>query len=149
LVSMPIYRFTAIQGHNACPDVRCAHLKDQEAAGHYAKLLIREFLEKSSHADLAQWRLDVKDQTGELLLSIPLQDSVANNLLCVDRERQVWSGFRPYPVGPEKSSLFLSGSKSGNELLREDPWDVKRDRVSVCPTPCGDAQYRDASSRKN
>jgi hypothetical protein len=74
---MPIYRFTAVQGDNACPDVRWAHLKDEDAAHHYAKLLIQEFVAKGRYTDLTHWRLDVKDQTGELLLSIPLQESVA------------------------------------------------------------------------
>ena len=74
---LPIYRFTAVQGDNACPDVRWAHLKDEEAARHYAKLLIQEFFAKGRYTDLTHWRLEVKDQIGELLLSIPLQERVA------------------------------------------------------------------------
>jgi len=41
------------------------------------KILIQEFIAKGRYTDLTRWRLDVKDQTGELLLSIPLQESVA------------------------------------------------------------------------
>jgi hypothetical protein len=52
-------------------------LKDEEAARRYAKLLIPEFVAKGRHTDLTHWRLDVKDETGELLFSIPLQESVA------------------------------------------------------------------------
>jgi hypothetical protein len=74
---MPIYRFTAAHGDKTCPDVRWAHLKDEEAARRYAKLLIPEFVAKGRHTDLTHWRLDVKDETGELLFSIPLQESVA------------------------------------------------------------------------
>jgi hypothetical protein len=74
---MPIYRFNAIRGENVCPDVRWAYLKDEDAARHYAKLLIGEFVTNRRHTDLADWRLDVRDQTGELLISIPLQDTGA------------------------------------------------------------------------
>jgi hypothetical protein len=72
---MPIYRFNASRGNDTRPDVRWARLKDERAARHHAKLLIREFVANGRYTDLAQWRLDVKDESGELLLSVPFEDS--------------------------------------------------------------------------
>ncbi len=74
---MPIYRFNASWGNNARPDVRWARLKDEEAARHHARLLIREFTVNGADTDLAEWRMDVRDQGGELLLSIPFDDGAA------------------------------------------------------------------------
>ena len=70
---MPIYRFNAARSDQCCPDVRWLRLKDQEAARHFAKLLVEEFVASGHYADWADWRLDVRDENGELLLSVPFR----------------------------------------------------------------------------
>lgn len=72
---MPIYCFNAAKLADCCPDVRWTRLKDEEAARRFAKLLVEEFVASGRYADCSDWRLDVRDENGGLLLSIPFQDS--------------------------------------------------------------------------
>jgi hypothetical protein len=42
-----------------------------------AKLLVEESVASGRYPDCTDWRLDVKDENGELLLSIPFRDTGA------------------------------------------------------------------------
>ena len=68
---MPIYRFAVRREDDHDADVRWTHLPDKEAARRFANLLIKEFVSSGRYSDSTRTRLEVKDDTGALLLSIP------------------------------------------------------------------------------
>ena len=72
---MPIYRFVVVDGdHEYDPSVRWTYLPDEEAALRYGHLLIREFKSSGSYPDATHSRLEVKDDMGDPLISIPFRD---------------------------------------------------------------------------
>ena len=73
---MPIYRFVVVDSdHEYDPSVRWIHLPDEEAALRYGHLLIREFKSSGRYPDTPPLaRLEVKDDMGEPLISIPFRD---------------------------------------------------------------------------
>ena len=72
---MPIYQFVVIRGdHEDGPSVRWTHLPDEEAALRYAHLLIKDFKSSGRYPDASHSRLEVKDDMGEPLISIPFGD---------------------------------------------------------------------------
>ena len=72
---MPIYQFVVVDSdHEYDPSVRWTHLPDEEAALRYGHLLIREFKSSGRYPDTPHWRLEVKDDMGEPLISIPFRD---------------------------------------------------------------------------
>lgn len=68
---MPIYQFAVRQEDDQDADVRWTHLPDKETARRFANLLIREFISSGRYADSTRACLEIKDDTGDLLLSIP------------------------------------------------------------------------------
>ena len=58
-------------------DVRYAHLADEEAARRYAKLLIHELAPNGFYSSRSCF-LEVKDETGSLLFSIPFREIAAD-----------------------------------------------------------------------
>jgi len=68
---MPIYQFAVRLEHDQDADVRWRHLPDKETARRFADLLIDEFVSSGRYAASARTCLEVKDDTGFLLLSIP------------------------------------------------------------------------------
>jgi hypothetical protein len=68
---MPIYQFAVRREENQNADVRWTHLPDKETARRFAHLLIKEFVSNGRYADSTRTRLEVKDDAGDLLLSIP------------------------------------------------------------------------------
>jgi hypothetical protein len=68
---MPIYQFAVRREDNQNADVRWTHLPDKERARRFAHLLIREFVSSGRYGDSTRTCLEVKDDTGDLLLSIP------------------------------------------------------------------------------
>ena len=70
---MPIYRFTVRREDDPDADVRWTHLPDKETARRFANLLIKEFVSSGRYSDAARACLEVKDDTGDLLLSIPFR----------------------------------------------------------------------------
>jgi hypothetical protein len=73
---MPIYQFAIRREHDPDPEIRWRHLPDQETAHRFAKFLINEFASSGRHAIAAHTRLEVKDDAGSLLLSIPFSQAV-------------------------------------------------------------------------
>ena len=59
------------------PDVRYTHLADEEAARRYAKLLIHELAPSGFYSSRSCF-LEVKDETGSLLFSIPFREIAAD-----------------------------------------------------------------------
>ena len=49
----------------------CDEKPDKETARRFANLLIKEFVSSGRYSDSTRIRLEVKDDTGALLLSIP------------------------------------------------------------------------------
>jgi hypothetical protein len=68
---MPIYRFAVRREDDHDADVRWTHLPGKETARRFANLLIKEFVSSGRYSDSTRTRLEVKDDTGALLLSIP------------------------------------------------------------------------------
>jgi hypothetical protein len=67
LVSRITWRST--EGRDS--DVRWTHLPDKETARRFANLLIKEFVSSGRYSDSTRTCLEVKDDSGALLLSIP------------------------------------------------------------------------------
>jgi len=70
---MPVYQFAVRQDSVQDPDVRWTHLSDDEAARRFANLLIKEFVSTGRYAQSSRSRLEVKDDSGGVLLSIPIR----------------------------------------------------------------------------
>jgi hypothetical protein len=70
---MPVYQFAVRQDSVQDPDVRWTHLSDDEAARRFANLLIKEFVSTGRYAQSSRSRLEVKDDCGGVLLSIPIR----------------------------------------------------------------------------
>lgn len=68
---MPIYQFAVRREDDQDADVRWRHLPDKETARGFANLLINEFVSSGRYAASTRTCLEVKDDTGYLLLSIP------------------------------------------------------------------------------
>jgi hypothetical protein len=68
---MPIYQFTVRWEDDQDADVRWRHLPDKETARRFANLLINECVSSGRHAASTRAFLEVKDETGYLLLAIP------------------------------------------------------------------------------
>jgi len=68
---MPIYQSAVRREGDHDADVRWRHLPDKETARRFADLLINEFVSSGRYADPARACLEVKDDAGSLLLSIP------------------------------------------------------------------------------
>jgi hypothetical protein len=158
---MPIYRFTAVQGDNACPDVRWAHLKDEEAARHlckiaHAKVCCKEALYRSR--SLAS-RCEGPNRRTAVILSSPGQRRVAIYSVfesCLSRV----SDYHPLTVrgrgGPDfrirldrrnPRRFSLAGSNVAASPGRDRRDVIRWTRIELGPVLCGDAQYRHASVR--
>jgi hypothetical protein len=74
---MPIYRFAVRREDDHDSDVRWTHLPDKETARRFANLLIKEFVSSGRYSDSPRTCLEVKDDSGALLLSIPFPQSIA------------------------------------------------------------------------
>ena len=70
---MPVYQFAVKRDSIQDPDVRWTHLSDDEAARRFANLLIKEFVSSGHYAQSSRSRLEVKDDSGGVLLSIPIR----------------------------------------------------------------------------
>jgi hypothetical protein len=73
---MPVYQFAVRRDDEQDPDVRWTHLPDQETARRFADLLMKEFEEFVSngrYANASQAFLEVRDDTGGILFSIPFR----------------------------------------------------------------------------
>jgi hypothetical protein len=68
---MPIYQFAVRREDDQEADMRWTHLPDKETARRFGKLLIKEFISSGRYSDAARVRLEIKDDAGDLLLSIP------------------------------------------------------------------------------
>ena len=68
---MPIYQFAIRREDDHDADIRWRHLPDKETARRFADLLINEFVSSGRHAVSNRACLEVKDDAGFLLLSIP------------------------------------------------------------------------------
>jgi len=53
--------------------VRWTHLPDQETARRFADLLMKEFVSNGRYANASQAFLEVRDDTGGILFSIPFR----------------------------------------------------------------------------
>jgi hypothetical protein len=76
-VKMPAYQFAIKWAADQSPDVRYSHLTDEEAARRYAKLLIHELAPSGFYSSRSCF-LEVKDETGSLLFSIPFREIAAD-----------------------------------------------------------------------
>jgi hypothetical protein len=61
--------------NESLPGCALGAFEREEAARRFAKLLIEDFVANGRYGVCTDWRLDVKDESGELLLSIPFRDS--------------------------------------------------------------------------
>lgn len=68
---MPVYQFAVRRDDEQDADVRWTHLPDKEAARRFANLLIKEFVSSGRYPVSSRCRLEVKNENGEVLLSIP------------------------------------------------------------------------------
>jgi hypothetical protein len=68
---MPIYRFAVRREDGQDADIRWRHLPDKETARRFANQLIDEFVSSGRYVASARICLEVKDDAGYLLLSIP------------------------------------------------------------------------------
>jgi hypothetical protein len=68
---MPIYQFAVRREDDQDADIRWTHLPDKETARRFGNLLIKEFISSGRYSDSTRARLEIKDDTGDLLLSIP------------------------------------------------------------------------------
>jgi hypothetical protein len=75
---MPVYQFAVKWDDDQNPDVRYTRLADEEAARRYAKLLIHK-LASSGFYSSRPCLLEVKDETGSLLFSIPFREMPLTN----------------------------------------------------------------------
>jgi hypothetical protein len=71
---MPIYRFAVRREDDHDADIRWTHLPDKVTARRFANLLIKEFVSSGRYSDSTRTYLEVKDDAGALLLSIPFPD---------------------------------------------------------------------------
>src|SRR6478672_13807270 len=76
-VNMPVHQFAVKWDDDQTPDVRYTHLADEEAARRYAKLLIHELAPSGFYSSRSCF-LEVKDETGSLLFSIPFREIAAD-----------------------------------------------------------------------
>ena len=74
---MPVYEFAVKWDDDQTPDVRYTRLADEEAARRYAKLLIQELAPGGFYSSRSCF-LEVKDETGSLLFSIPFRETLTN-----------------------------------------------------------------------
>ena len=74
---MPVYQFAVKWDDDQTPDVRYTHLANEEAARRYAKLLIHELAPSGFYSSRSCF-LEVKDETGSLLFSIPFREIAAD-----------------------------------------------------------------------
>jgi hypothetical protein len=84
---MPIYRFAVRREGDHDSDVRWTHLPDKETARRFANLLIKEFVSSGRYSDSTRTCLEVKDDSGALLLSIPFRISPKRNETRSDAKR--------------------------------------------------------------
>jgi hypothetical protein len=70
---MPVYQFAIKWADEQSPDVRYAHLSDEEAARRHAKLLIQE-LASSGFYSSRSCLLEVRDESGPLF-SMPFRQT--------------------------------------------------------------------------
>ena len=70
---MPVYQFAVKRDSVRDPDVRWTHLSDDDAARRFANLLVKEFVSSGRYAHSPRSHLEVKDDTGGVLLSIPIR----------------------------------------------------------------------------
>ena len=70
---MPVYQFAVRRDSIQDPDVRWTHLSDDEAARRFANLLIKELVSSGRYAQSLRSHLEVKDDSGGVLLSIPIR----------------------------------------------------------------------------
>ena len=70
---MPVNQFAVKRDSVPDPDVRWTHLSDDEAARRFANLLVKEFVSSGRYAHSSRSHLEVKDDTGGVLLSIPIR----------------------------------------------------------------------------
>jgi hypothetical protein len=70
---MPVYQFAVKRSSDQDPDILWTHLADADAARRYANLLIKEFVSSGRYSHVSRPHLEVKDDAGGLLLSIPIQ----------------------------------------------------------------------------
>ena len=70
---MPIYRFVIMGEEDADPSTRWTHLPDNNAAQHYAQLLIRDFKADGRYRSPYS-RLEIQDDTGASITSIAFRD---------------------------------------------------------------------------
>jgi hypothetical protein len=68
---MPIYQFAVRWEDDQDADIRWRHLPDKEMARRFATLLINECLSRGRYAASTRACLEIKDDSGYLLLSIP------------------------------------------------------------------------------
>jgi hypothetical protein len=73
---MPIYRFAVRREDDQDADIRWRHLPDKETARRFANQLIDEFVSSGRYAASARTCLEVKDDSGYLLLSIPFPHAI-------------------------------------------------------------------------
>jgi hypothetical protein len=71
---MPVYQFAVKWNEDPASDARYAHLANDKAARHYADLLAKESASIGFYPYSSRWRVEVKDETGSVLFSIPFQE---------------------------------------------------------------------------
>jgi hypothetical protein len=69
---MPVYQF-AVRSNEGAPDARYVHLANDEAAWRYGELLAKESASTGFYPYSANSRVEVKDETGSVLFSIPFR----------------------------------------------------------------------------
>jgi hypothetical protein len=67
---MPWYTFTAVWPDGVLDDARTTNLPGHDAAGRYARLIIRELKERPDYGD-PQLKMIVKDADGDVIHVIP------------------------------------------------------------------------------
>jgi hypothetical protein len=71
---MPVYQFAVRWNEDPASDARYAHLANDEAARHYAELLAKESASTGFYPYSSCSRVEVKDETGTVLFSIPFRE---------------------------------------------------------------------------
>jgi hypothetical protein len=71
-VRMPWYSFTAVWPEGPSGDVRTTNLPNHDAAGRYARLIIRELKERPDYRH-PQLKMVVKDADGTVVHVVPFQ----------------------------------------------------------------------------
>jgi hypothetical protein len=70
---VPIYRFVIMGEEDADPSTRWTHLPNNDAAQHFAQLLIRDFKEDGRNRSPYS-RLVIQDDSGATITSIAFRD---------------------------------------------------------------------------